>query len=472
MDRYPGMDRSGGHDEHIDGVELLEDRTRRIAGGRSGRRLGVSMPGAIAGAFLVAALAFGAALRPDGAAPTGAGHEGGDAAVVDEGTSGSALGHGEPDWRGEWTKDAYTGGDAEPGEEPVDEKPDAEEPTDEPKHEEPTDEPKHEEPTTAPKPALETLGVTLRLDGSKVVIDWTACDPAGFRYYKVVRSTNEGVTWPLGIGDSLVGAVEDMGKTIMVDAKAPAGKKVYYKVFGVISRDGKLVVACATPAKAITTKPAPDGGDAGTLGIEVGIVEGHPKIRWSECLADFDYYKVVRSTDSTVTWPAGSNDKVVGVVGRDGDRKVYDGDAPAGKKLWYRVFCVRSTEEGYKVLAASAAKAVQTPTAEPKPTPEPYILGFEVFQTADGVVLEWEPCGTDGFAYYKVVRSMTNTKPTFPVNDGTQVIAAFEDHTKTRFVDTKVEPGQTWYYRVYSIGFWGEQRVVLGVTPVRSLTVE
>jgi len=71
-----------------------------------------------------------------------------------------------------------------------------------------------------------------------------------------------------------------------------------------------------------------------------------------------------------------------------------------------------------------------------------------------------------------VVRSMTNTKPNYPLNDGTQVIAAFEDYTKTRFVDTNVEPGQTWYYRVVSMGYWNGQKVTLGYTPVGSLTVQ
>jgi hypothetical protein len=113
---------------------------------------------------------------------------------------------------------------------------------------------------------------------------------------------------------------------------------------------------------------------------------------------------------------------------------------------------------------------VDTPTAEPKP--EPYVLGFTVVQTADGVVLEWEACSSDGFAFYKVVRSMTNQNPNYPLNDGTEVIAVFEDHTRTRFVDTNVEASQTWYYRVVSIGYWSGQKVTLGYTPVGSLTVQ
>ncbi|MEK6719372.1 MAG: hypothetical protein AABZ33_01725 [Chloroflexota bacterium] len=477
MDRYPEHDRHPrGHGEPLDDIELLEDHTRKITGGRSGRRLGVSMPGAIAGAFLVTALAFGAAVRPDGAATNPASSSADEAASAasDTNSNSTIFGHAGFD---NWATDGDRAGvDAKPGSESIDSKgPDASEPGDEePTTDEPTDKPDQVvDPVTEPKPELETIGLTVSLDGSKVVIDWGACDPVGFRYYKVIRSTNDAATWPLGSGDSLVGAVEDMGKTVLYDAKAPAGTKVYYKVVAVVEYEGKLIPACVSPLRGIVTKPAPtDTPDAGTLGLELAIVEGHPKVRWTECPGTFDYYKIVRSTDSTVTWPAGDNDKVVGVVGRDGGTKFYDGDAPAGTKLWYRVFCVRSSESGYVVVAASAAKAIETPTFEPKPTPEPYVLGFSVTQTGEGIVLEWEARGIDGFMYYKVVRSMTNPNPTYPANDGTEVIAAIGDPATTRFVDANVQVGQTWFYRVLSIGDWGGQKVTLGITPVATLTVQ
>lgn len=476
MDRYPENDRHpGGLDERLGDVELLEDHTRRIAGGRSGHRLGVSMPGAIAGAFLVTALAFGAAIRPDGAGLDGSGDAGGNSAAAAGDVAKadtSRLGHGG-EWLGNWSKDPKHEGDtAKPGSEDIDKDPDTDKPEVDPDGKKPANEPREQpDPTPAPKPELEKIDLILKLDGAKVVVDWTGCDPDGFRFYKVVRSTNDVATWPLGSGDTLIGAIEDMTKTAMVDTKAPAGKKLFYRVVGVVEHEGELVAACVSAVAGIATKPAPtDAPVAKTLGIELGIVEGHPKIRWTACPADFDYYKVVRSTDATVSWPAGADDKVVGVVGRDGDLKVYDGDAPAGTKLFYRVFCVRSAESGYVIVAASAASAIETPAGEPKP--EPYVLAIEVVQTADGVVLEWEARGSDGFKYYKVVRSMTNTTPNYPANDGTQVIAAIGDHTKTRFVDTDVAAGQIWYYRVVSIGSWSGQAVTLGYTPVASLTVQ
>lgn len=472
-ERHPEQERHPGGLDERDDFELLDDRTSRISAGRLGRRSSVSFPGAVAGAFLVTALAFGAAITPGGAAmkddatagrTDAAGAGGGTVAHADQ----SILGYGAGDWLGDWSKDRPAGEDAKPGSDEIDKHPEGDKPDGDKPGDEPTEKP---DPTPDGKPDVEAMRLVVSLDGTKVVVDWTACYPEGFGYYKVVRSTNEGVTWPLGSGDTLIGAFEDIKKTVMVDAKAPAGKKLFYRVFAVVEHEGKLVAACASPTRGIATKPASDGpSDGKTLAIELGIVEGHPKIRFGECPADFDYYKVVRSTDATVSWPAGANDKVVGVVGPDGDRKVYDGDAPAGKKLFYRVFCVRTTESGYAIVAASAVKSIVTPTGEPKP--EAYVLGIEIAQGEGSVVIDWEACTSDGFQYYKVVRSMTNSKPNYPANDGTQVIAAISNHATTHFVDSDVAPGQTWYYRVVSIGKWNGQTVTLGYTPVASLTVQ
>ncbi|MCI0346442.1 MAG: hypothetical protein L0221_13520, partial [Chloroflexi bacterium] len=88
------------------GVELLEDRTRIIAGGSTGRRFGASVPGAVAGVFLMVALALGAGGEP-AFEPTGAGHEGGTA--------------GDTADTGDSTSDAKTYGDSGDG---GDDKPD------------------------------------------------------------------------------------------------------------------------------------------------------------------------------------------------------------------------------------------------------------------------------------------------------------------------------------------------------------
>jgi hypothetical protein len=87
------------------------------------------------------------------------------------------------------------------------------------------------------------------------------------------------------------------------------------------------------------------------------------KIRWSAFDgAGFDYYKVVRSTDSTVSWPLGPGDHLVAAIGDPGQTWAWDGGA-APDTYWYRVFAVRSAEGGYVVLARSVAVKVVVPAA-------------------------------------------------------------------------------------------------------------
>jgi hypothetical protein len=207
------------------------------------------------------------------------------------------------------------------------------------------------------------------------------------------------------------------------------------------------------------------------MSISVTIKEGHPFIDWSACTGvDFHYYKVVRSTDATVTWPPSGDDAKVAAVGVDGDTKAWDSSAPGGKKLYYRVFCIQDSKSGSVAVAATAVKGIQTPPAEPAPAP--VALGFEVDVTGEGVVLQWQACTSDVFAFYKVVRSFTNPNPSYlPGADGTQVIGVIENAGTTQLTDGDVASGQTIYYRVQAIGYWNGGKTLLGQTAVIAVTI-
>jgi len=474
MDRYPDHADPEGT---TDGVELLEDRTLPLVRTGATRRLGVSLPGAVAGAFLVTALAFGAALGP--AANRTPGEEGtsGTTTQQDDTTpAGPATAGGEDEAKDEAGEDVKP---VEPDSGAA-AKPDGEEPADGPK-DEPTDGPDQPEDTPQPKPDVTGLSLALELDGSKVIVDWSACGADNFVAYKVIRSSDEKVTYPRGDNDTLVGAVENRATTAMADA-APGGKKLWYRVFGVVEWEGNpYTVACASDVKGIATpepkpdpKPTPEPEpDGKVLGLTVGIDDGHPWVDWTSCeVAGFDAYKVVRSRDATVTYPAGENDVVVAAVGPDGKTAFWDKEAPGGKTLWYRVFCIDKTETGHKVLAASAAKGVDTPEYEPTPIPDPKAMWIEIDVTDGGaVVLHWQACGGDFFHYYKVVRSRFENPSYLPGTDGSQVIAVIENPANTEWVDG-VDEGGTWYYRIQAIGVIDGQKVLLGQTEVRSVTLD
>jgi len=445
------------------GAELLEDRTLRIGGGGHGRRFGLSVPGAVVGSFLVAALALGAAFGPMADKP--ASDTGSGDTAFSEPTD-KVDGDEHPDKTGGVDEPTKTHDASEP-----DKTDDASEP-DKTATPDATDKP---EPTEAHAPAETTIALGLALEGTAVVVEWSACEVDDFVAYKIVRSKDEYVKWPMGSGDSLAGVIEAQGTTRFVDKAVDGGRTYRYRVFGLRSWNGETIIACRSDAASIATPaptPKPEPTDGGTaMSISVVIKEGHPFIDWTACTGvDFDYYKVVRSTDSTVTWPIGDNDTKVAAVGKDGETKAWDANAPGGKKVYYRVFCIRETESGSVAVAATAVKGIETPETEP--APDPVALGFEVDVTGEGVVLHWEGCSSDVFAFYKVVRSFTNENPSYlPGTDGTEVIGVIENRGTTQLTDGAVESGDTIYYRVQAIGYWYGQKILLGQTTVIAVTI-
>lgn len=226
------------------------------------------------------------------------------------------------------------------------------------------------------------------------------------------------------------------------------------------------------PAPEKTPKPAePDPAPVEHIALGLGIKEFHPIIEWGSCEGlGFDYYKVVRSKDSTVAWPAGENDAIVAAVERGGYRKAWDKDAPHGKKVWYRVFCVRKTDGGYRVVNSSAAKGIEVPE-EPAP-PDPITLGLEAGISDGGkVALSWSACEVDGFAFYKVVKSTWNENPSYlPWTDGTEIVDVVSEMHATELFDWAPDPGVTVWYRVQCLGYDGDHKVLLGQSAVVSVT--
>ena len=225
------------------------------------------------------------------------------------------------------------------------------------------------------------------------------------------------------------------------------------------------------PTPKPTEKPDPTKAPVDPISLALVIKELHPFMEWGSCEGfDFSYYKVVRSMDSTVTWPPSDGDEAIAVVEPGGARKAYDKYAPHGHKAWYRVFCVRKTEAGYKVLNASAAKGIEVPE-EPTP-PDPISLGIDWSINGEGkVVLTWDACEVDGFGFYKVVKSTWNENPSYlPWTDGTQVIGVVESMFATEWHDWAPDAGHTAWYRVQCLGYVGDMKVLLGQTALVTVT--
>ena len=217
------------------------------------------------------------------------------------------------------------------------------------------------------------------------------------------------------------------------------------------------------PAPKPTEKPAPT--EPG-LGLTLGSDGGAVSIDWTACtLAGADAYKVVRSTNEHVTWPAGDGDTLVVVIGVGGATAVVDEHAPAGKKAWYRVFCVHHTGDGYAVLTTSPVRGITVPGTEPTPTPAPDACEISLEVALDGghPVLHWTACDSDQFSHYRIVRT---------TGDETKLMAEVAGAGNTTWADTSAETGHTYQYLIQAKGLIGTSYVLLGTTDFVGVTVE
>jgi hypothetical protein len=273
-------------------------------------------------------------------------------------------------------------------------------------------------------------------------------------------------------GDDAKDGTADDAKSGLDEAEGQAWKDDWRSGDGAKDEHGEAPKDEPKPEPKSEPTPAPKP-TVQELGLTLAKGDGKVKVDWTTCKAeDFLYYKVLRSNDSTVSWPAGDNDKVIAAIESRSKTAMVDTSFPHGKKVWYRVFCIGEQDGDKRVLGKTAAKSIVTPADDPAPKPEPTLMGFEVDVTADGVVLHWEACGSDGFRYYKVVRSKGENPSYLPWTDGSEVIAVIEGKDVTTFVDTDVEPGDHWFYRVQSIGVWDGHKVLLGQTKVHDATID
>jgi hypothetical protein len=224
----------------------------------------------------------------------------------------------------------------------------------------------------------------------------------------------------------------------------------------------------AKPTAKPEPKPTPKPDAKPVAPFELAVTlrdDGRVAVDWSAYIGDgFGSYKIVRSADASVAFPAAEHDVVIEATEDREMTAMKDSEAVAGQANFYRVFAVRKTESGYKVLAATNVAKVVVPSPEPTQTPEPAAMWIEAEVTDAGVVLHWEACSSDGFAAYKVVRSQGPDPSYLPWTGGTEVLAAVGDAGTTDYTDGAVSSGQTWWYRVQSIGYAGDQKVLLGET--------
>jgi hypothetical protein len=111
-------------------------------------------------------------------------------------------------------------------------------------------------------------------------------------------------------------------------------------------------------------------------------------------------------------------------------------------------------EEGDKAVTDTGAKTTtttKTTTASdsgittPPPVSgscKPGLSGKKVVNPS-GISLYWNPCSSDDFQFYKLVKSSTNPNPSYP-ND--PVVMSSSNHNVANYLDKTVVSQKTYYY--------------------------
>ena len=431
------------------GARMEDDFVRALTPtkGTRHRRLSASLPLAIVSILVVATVAFGATVvRPMviGPGPTE--------------TPVAGVGGDQPDDTPTPTVEPTTEPTANPTTAPVSAPTPA--PTVAPTTE-PTTEP-------TPTPVPNDLKLTAKLEGTKVVLSWTAYQGPDFAYYKVVRSGDKTAGWPLGDGDTLVAAVSDQSKLTFTDCPA-AGKAWSYRVFAVNSAQAGYAVLDFTnlatvevPAPPTATPPPVTSGatDLGPLNV-VKNSNGTYTFSWSAYTGDvdFSYYKL-----DGQPFPA-----VPGYVENGGHYWACVGtsDTSVTIKVDPGTWNVNVEAVYFPNGGSAAAARTQTLKLEVAPTVIPSI-GLTVTVGDDGLAhLNWDKYAGDHFQEYLVARTENGT-PT-----QSNVVKEITDVNVTTWVDKSVKPGHTYNYRIMA---WTSETfcnggTILAESPVQTITI-
>ena len=236
------------------------------------------------------------------------------------------------------------------------------------------------------------------------------------------------------------------------------------------------------PGTEPSTKPDPtEKPDRESMRFVLSVTDGGAvKVDWTRCYADGAVaYKVVRTTDGHIGWPYAGADRLIAAIKDLSKTALVDNDAPAGRTLVYRVFCIGGHDGGWTMLDSTPGRAIHVPGGEPKPKPEPKPEPKPTPQTMSltlsssetgGVYIDWSRCDSDGFYAYKVVRS-PDEATSWPLGENDTLVTWIKDRNVTDFLDTSVEPGGHYFYRVFCVKATGDGYKILNSTHVRAITV-
>ena len=198
-----------------------------------------------------------------------------------------------------------------------------------------------------------------------------------------------------------------------------------------------------TPTKTASPTPTPAPTPVPTIDLTASTSDAGVKLHWGACpapAAPAHHFRVLRSHDTTVTWPTSADDSAVGGAAVEAAHDYLDAAPPPGAQATYRVLCL--ADANLALLAASAPVTATVPMAS---------LTIGITRSGNTSVLVWSACpiGTARVAY-----SPTVTNPSFvPLVRGTLNVNL--GNKGVTWTDTTNYAAKTLVsYRVQCVGYW------------------
>lgn len=272
--------------------------------------------------------------------------------------------------------------------------------------------------------------INLEADSTKdgIELNWDQYEDNEDIYYVVLRSTTDSTPT---YDEQYYDYIDEYYSTDYIDENVTDGKKYYYRI-GIF--EDNEIIAYSNIVQITYDENNNDNNDSSDLNFDITNISNGIKLTWDKYYDDFDSYKILRSTsDSTPTYPNQSYKSISNVS----TTSYTDTNVDDGQKYYYRLAVYYDGE----ITLYSDIFSITYDEDENENNDD---IDLEANNVGDAIELSWNEYYDESIDGYKILRSKTDSTPTFNEDYYDYV----EDYDNTNYTDTSVTDGQRYYYRI------------------------